>query len=105
MKIWFALLADSSAFAYSANHAACPLDCQKHPVGKGRPRCFPDLFTALLEAAEVGVQVVAHNTKTFLLKPANGERIPFDYVAGQFLTLHIEPRGIPLLHHCFIARP
>jgi Fe-S-cluster-containing hydrogenase component 2/putative sterol carrier protein len=53
--------------------------------------------------ALAGVEVVTHNTKTFLLKPANGERIPFDYVAGQFLTLHIEPCGIPTSRSYTIA--
>jgi ferredoxin-NADP reductase/Fe-S-cluster-containing hydrogenase component 2/putative sterol carrier protein len=38
---------------------------------------------------------VAHQVKTFrLVNPAGGE-IPFEYLPGQFLTLDIEPRGIP----------
>ena len=45
--------------------------------------------------ALVGVEAVTHNVKTFQFKPPNGERVPFEYLAGQFLTLHIEPRGIP----------
>ena len=53
--------------------------------------------------ALAGVEVVTPDTKTFLLKPANGERIPFDYVPGQFLTLHIEPRGIPTSRSYTIA--
>src|SRR5262245_4769246 len=38
---------------------------------------------------------VAHNVKTFRFRPAAGGDIPFDYLPGQFLTLHIEPQGIP----------
>ena len=45
--------------------------------------------------ALAGVEAVTHNVKTFQFKPPNGERVPFEYLAGQFLTLHIEPRGIP----------
>ena len=38
---------------------------------------------------------VTHNVKTFRFRPAAGGDIPFDYLPGQFLTLHIEPQGIP----------
>ena len=37
---------------------------------------------------------VTHNVKTFRFRPANGAEIPFDYLPGQFLTLHIAPGGI-----------
>ena len=37
---------------------------------------------------------VTHNVKTFRFKPTNGSRIPFEYLPGQFLTLHIAPGGI-----------
>src|SRR5262249_456619 len=37
---------------------------------------------------------VARNVKTFRFKPRNGSRIPFEYLPGQFLTLHIAPGGI-----------
>jgi ferredoxin-NADP reductase/Fe-S-cluster-containing hydrogenase component 2 len=40
------------------------------------------------------VEAVTHNVKTFKFAPLGGDRIPFDYVAGQFLTLHIAPFGI-----------
>jgi ferredoxin-NADP reductase/Fe-S-cluster-containing hydrogenase component 2 len=36
---------------------------------------------------------VTPNVKTFRFKPANGGEIPFDYLPGQFLTLHIAPGG------------
>jgi ferredoxin-NADP reductase/Fe-S-cluster-containing hydrogenase component 2 len=39
-------------------------------------------------------QQVTHNVKTFRFKPANGGSIPFDYLPGQFLTLHVAPGGV-----------
>jgi ferredoxin-NADP reductase/Fe-S-cluster-containing hydrogenase component 2 len=50
-----------------------------------------------------GVETVTHNVKTFQFKPANGGPIPFEYLAGQFLTLHIAPRGIPTSRSYTIA--
>jgi ferredoxin-NADP reductase/Fe-S-cluster-containing hydrogenase component 2 len=41
------------------------------------------------------VEGVTHNVKTFRFRPSAGGEIPFDYLPGQFLTLHIAPRGIP----------
>jgi NAD(P)H-flavin reductase len=38
---------------------------------------------------------VTHNVKTFRFRPANGAGIPFDYLPGQFLTLHIAPEASP----------
>lgn len=46
---------------------------------------------------------VTHNVKTFRFKPPNGGEIPFDYVPGQFLTLHIAPRGVPTRRSYTIA--
>jgi ferredoxin-NADP reductase/Fe-S-cluster-containing hydrogenase component 2 len=37
---------------------------------------------------------VTHNVKTFRFKPADGGEIPFDYLPGQFLTLHVAPGGV-----------
>ena len=48
------------------------------------------------------VQEVTHNVKTFRFKPPGGE-IPFVYLPGQFLTLHIAPRGIPTKRSYTIA--
>lgn len=46
---------------------------------------------------------VAHQVKTFrLVNPAGGE-IPFQHLPGQFLTLDIEPRGIPTRRSYTIA--
>jgi len=38
---------------------------------------------------------ITHNVKTFRFRAPAGGEIPFDYLPGQFLTLHIAPRGIP----------
>ena len=50
-----------------------------------------------------GVEAVTHNVKTFQFKPVGGEHVPFEYLAGQFLTLHIEPHGIPTSRSYTIA--
>ncbi|HET7438729.1 MAG TPA: 2Fe-2S iron-sulfur cluster-binding protein [Nitrospira sp.] len=46
---------------------------------------------------------VTHNVKTFRFRPRNGGQIPFTYLPGQFLTLHIAPRGIPTKRSYTIA--
>jgi ferredoxin-NADP reductase/Fe-S-cluster-containing hydrogenase component 2 len=46
---------------------------------------------------------VTNNVKTFRFKSTNGAEVPFDYLPGQFLTLHIEPRGIPTKRSYTIA--
>lgn len=50
-------------------------------------------WRGMLTLAEV--EDLTHNVKTFRFKPANRQPIPFDYVAGQYLTLHVAPHGIP----------
>jgi Fe-S-cluster-containing hydrogenase component 2 len=50
-------------------------------------------WRGMLTLAEV--EDLTHNVKTFCFKPANRQPIPFDYVAGQYLTLHVAPHGIP----------
>jgi ferredoxin-NADP reductase/Fe-S-cluster-containing hydrogenase component 2 len=54
-----------------------------------------------LALAEVGD--AAHGVKTFRFRPPNGERIPFEYLPGQFLTLHVAPHGIPTQRSYTIA--
>jgi ferredoxin-NADP reductase/Fe-S-cluster-containing hydrogenase component 2 len=49
------------------------------------------------------VEELTHNVKTFRLRPAQGGEIPFTYLPGQFLTLHIAPRGIPTKRSYTIA--
>ncbi|MFZ2171684.1 MAG: 2Fe-2S iron-sulfur cluster-binding protein [Methylococcaceae bacterium] len=46
---------------------------------------------------------VAHQVKTFRLVNPAGEKIPFEYLPGQFLTLDIEPHGIPTKRSYTIA--
>ncbi len=46
---------------------------------------------------------VTHNVKTFRFRSPNGGQIPFDYLPGQFLTMHIAPRGIPTKRSYTIA--
>jgi ferredoxin-NADP reductase len=49
------------------------------------------------------VRDVTHNVKTFLFRPPQGGAVPFDYLPGQFLTLHIAPGGIPTKRSYTIA--
>jgi ferredoxin-NADP reductase len=49
------------------------------------------------------VDEVNHNVKTFRFAPAGGGTIPFDYLPGQYLTLHIAPRGNPVRRSYTIA--
>lgn len=37
-----------------------------------------------------------HNVKTFRFKPRQEGEIPFSFIAGQFLTLHVSPGGNPV---------
>jgi Fe-S-cluster-containing hydrogenase component 2 len=46
---------------------------------------------------------VTHNVKTFRFRPISGAEIPFDYLPGQFLTLHIAPGDIPTKRSYTIA--
>jgi ferredoxin-NADP reductase len=54
-----------------------------------------------LKLAEV--EQVTHNVKTFRFKPSDGREIPFVHLPGQFMTLHIAPRGIPTRRSYTIA--
>jgi ferredoxin-NADP reductase/ferredoxin len=49
------------------------------------------------------VEDVTHEVKTFRFRPPDGDHIPFDYRAGQFLTLRAAPRGIPTRRSYTIA--
>jgi ferredoxin-NADP reductase/Fe-S-cluster-containing hydrogenase component 2 len=46
---------------------------------------------------------VTHDVKTFRFLPTEGTGIPFDYLPGQFLTLHIAPGGVPTRRSYTIA--
>jgi ferredoxin-NADP reductase len=45
----------------------------------------------------------AHEVKTFRFGLPNGRPIPFEYLPGQFLTLHVAPRDIPTKRSYTIA--
>src|SRR5262249_46768154 len=49
------------------------------------------------------VETLTHNIKTFRFRPLDGRKIPFSYLPGQFLTLCIEPQGIPTRRSYTIA--
>ncbi|HEV2272292.1 MAG TPA: 2Fe-2S iron-sulfur cluster-binding protein [Steroidobacteraceae bacterium] len=49
------------------------------------------------------VAAVTHRVKTFRFATPGGARIPFDYLPGQFLTLHVTPAGVPISRSYTIA--
>src|SRR6516165_10398961 len=49
------------------------------------------------------VEDVTHCVRTFRFRSPDGGKIPFDYLPGQFLTLHIAPHGIPVKRSYTIA--
>ncbi|MHB8813131.1 MAG: FAD-binding oxidoreductase [Steroidobacteraceae bacterium] len=51
----------------------------------------------------VGAETVTHNVKTFRFASVSGTRVPFDYLPGQFLTLHVAPAGMPVNRSYTIA--
>jgi ferredoxin-NADP reductase/Fe-S-cluster-containing hydrogenase component 2 len=46
---------------------------------------------------------VTHNVKTFCFSLPGGAPVPFDYLPGQFLTLHVAPEGVPVTRSYTIA--
>jgi ferredoxin-NADP reductase len=68
----------------------------KNDLATGKIRWLGKLVLAEIED-------VTHNVKTFRFKPGDGTQIPFDYLPGQFLTLHIAPGGIPTKRSYTIA--
>jgi Fe-S-cluster-containing hydrogenase component 2 len=73
-----------------------PSRYQKNDPATGKIR-----WRGKLQLAEVAD--VAHNVKTFRFRPPAGGDVAFDYLPGQFLTLHIAPRGIPTKRSYTIA--
>jgi ferredoxin-NADP reductase/ferredoxin len=51
------------------------------------------------------VEQVTHKVKTFRFVNPKGGDLPFQHVAGQFVTLDIEPKGIPTKRSDTIASP
>ena len=73
-----------------------PSRYKKNDPATGRIRWFGRLMLAQVEN-------VTHNVKTFRFTPPGGGQIPFNYLPGQFLTLHITPAGIPTKRSYTIA--
>src|SRR6516165_7924835 len=73
-----------------------PSRYQKNDPATGKIRWLGKLMLAEVES-------VTHNVKTFRFRPPQGGQIPFDYLPGQFLTLHIAPRGSPTKRSYTIA--
>ena len=48
-------------------------------------------------------ELVTHNVKTFRFKMPEGAEIPFEYLPGQYLTLHVAPHGQPVKRSYTIA--
>lgn len=69
---------------------------QKNDPATGKIR-----WQGKLKLAEV--EFVTHNVKTFRFKPPQGGSIPFDYLPGQFLTLHIATQGVAMKRSYTIA--
>src|SRR5262245_47226067 len=64
-----------------------PARYQKNDPATGRIRWLGKLMLSEVEP-------VAHNIKTLRFRPPDGGEIPFDYLPGQFLTLHIAPQRV-----------
>src|SRR5262245_2126531 len=75
---------------------AVPARYQKNDPATGKIRWLGKLTLAEVED-------VTHNVKTFRFRPPDGGGVPFDYLPGQFLTLHMAPRGIPTQRSYTIA--
>ena len=73
-----------------------PSRYQKNDPATGKIRWRGKLTLTEVESA-------THNVKTFRFKPADGRQVPFDYLPGQFLTLHIVPNGVPTKRSYTIA--
>jgi FAD-dependent oxidoreductase family protein len=70
--------------------------CQRNDPATGKIRWLWKLWLAEIEN-------VAHNVKTFRLKPSEGKELPFDHPPGQFLALHASPQDTPVKRSYTIA--
>jgi ferredoxin-NADP reductase/ferredoxin len=68
----------------------------KNDAATGKIRWMGQLVLAEKEA-------VTHNVKTLRFKTSEGADIPFAFLPGQFLTLHIAPGGVPIKRSYTIA--
>ena len=73
-----------------------PARYQKNDPATGKIRWLGKLRLAEVEASH-------SQRKNVSLQAARRREIPFDYLPGQFLTLHIAPRGIPTRRSYTIA--
>jgi ferredoxin-NADP reductase len=71
---------------------------EKNDAATGKVRWYGELILNEIEQ-------VTHNVKTFRFVNPLGGDIPFQHVAGQFLTLDIAPRGIATRRSYTIASP
>jgi ferredoxin-NADP reductase/Fe-S-cluster-containing hydrogenase component 2 len=69
---------------------------QKNDPATGKLRWLGKLVLA-------EVDETAHGVKTFRFKSPDGSPIPFNHLPGQFLTLHLAPRGVPIRRSYTIA--
>ena len=76
--------------------SAPPARYQRNDPATGKIR-----WLGKLRLAEV--EQVTHNVKTFRFTSTKPGEIPFTYLPGQFLTLHIAPQGIPIKRSYTIA--
>jgi len=72
------------------------LPYQKNDPATGKIRWLGKLKLADIED-------LTPEVRTFRFRPRDGGPIPFDYLPGQFLTLHLAPRGIPIKRSYTIA--
>jgi len=76
--------------------SAPPARYQRNDPATGKIR-----WLGKLRLAEV--EQVTHNVKTFRFAYAGNGELPFTYLPGQFLTLHIAPQGLPIKRSYTIA--
>jgi ferredoxin-NADP reductase/epoxyqueuosine reductase QueG len=73
-----------------------PIPYQQNDPATGKIK-----WSGVLQLAEI--IEVTHNVKTFRLINPTGGKIPFEFLPGQFLTLVVEPSGIPTRRSYTIA--
>jgi ferredoxin-NADP reductase/Fe-S-cluster-containing hydrogenase component 2 len=73
-----------------------PIPYQQNDPATGKIK-----WSGVLQLAEI--TDVTHDVKTFRLINPSGGKIPFEFLPGQFLTLLVEPAGIPTRRSYTIA--
>ena len=87
----------------SAKPAATPVDKAGAPpaVIPGYTPSKPNSWTGTLLVAEIFDETP--NVKTFRLTEPEGKKIPFNFLPGQFITVTINPTGVPVKRSYTIA--